>query len=179
MRARRTVRFACAAALVAALPLVGCASTRTIGEEASDAAITAKVKSRLAADPDVSAREIDVDTLDGRVRLSGVVDSRYERAEAVRVARRTEGVRAVDNDLRVGDPTLGEKLDDEVLGTRVKAALIGDGSIQARNIDVDVVAGVVTLSGEVESREQKRKAAEIASRIEGVERVYNRLVVAS
>ncbi|HEX9800480.1 MAG TPA: BON domain-containing protein [Thermoanaerobaculia bacterium] len=173
------MRFVCAAALAAALPLVGCASTRTVGEEASDAAITAKVKARLAADPDVKARRIDVDTLDGRVRLGGVVDSRTERAEAVRVASRTEGVLTVDNDLRVGDPTVGEKLDDETLGVRVKAALIVEGSVKARDIDVDVVAGVVTLSGEVESREQKQKAAEIASRIEGVERVYNRLVVAS
>jgi hyperosmotically inducible protein len=179
MRTKRWHLLVCAAAVAAALPLAGCASTRTVGEETADAAITAKVKARLAADPDVSAREIDVDTLDGRVRLNGVVDSDSERAEAVRVARGTAGVRAVDDDLRVGDPTVGEKLDDETLAVRVKAALVDAVSVKARDIDVDVVAGVVTLSGEVASREEKARAAEIANRVEGVTHVHNRLVVAS
>jgi osmotically-inducible protein OsmY len=142
-----------------------------------DADVTARVKARLATTPDVSANQIDVDTLDGRVRLSGVVDSRSERRDAERVAETTDGVRSVNNDLVVGDTTVGEKIDDKVLGARVKAALIGDAEVKARDIDVDVIAGVVTLSGEVESRAERRRAARIARDIDGVERVRNLLVV--
>jgi osmotically-inducible protein OsmY len=69
----------------------------------ADAALTAKVKAKLAADPEVAAVHIDVDTLDGVVTLSGRVSSTAVRDEADKLARDTEGVRAVVNNLVVGD----------------------------------------------------------------------------
>ena len=67
---------------------------------AEDLAITAKVKAKLAADPEVSALAIDVDTRDHVVTLSGDVPE-AQRAEAEKLARDTEGVRAVINMLGV------------------------------------------------------------------------------
>jgi osmotically-inducible protein OsmY len=72
-----------------------------VREVAADAALTAKVKARLAADPDVAAVTIDVDTLDGQVTLSGKVASPAERAEAEKLAKGTDGVLSVVNHLQV------------------------------------------------------------------------------
>jgi hyperosmotically inducible periplasmic protein len=69
---------------------------------ARDAEITASVKARLAADPDVNPFTIDVDTVDGRVTLNGTVRTDYQRQEAEDLARRTEGVVEVVNLLVVG-----------------------------------------------------------------------------
>lgn len=66
-----------------------------------DAGVTAKVKARLMADPEVNAFHIDVDTLEGRVTLSGKVENADQKAEAEKLARRTEGVREVVNQLQV------------------------------------------------------------------------------
>jgi hyperosmotically inducible periplasmic protein len=66
-----------------------------------DAWLTTKVKSKLATDMDVRARDVDVDTEDAVVTLSGVVRTRQEAEEAERLARGTEGVREVRNELRV------------------------------------------------------------------------------
>jgi osmotically-inducible protein OsmY len=66
-----------------------------------DAAISARVKARLMADPDVNAFYIDVDTIDGRVTLNGKVEEAFQRDEAARLAQRTEGVREVVNMIRV------------------------------------------------------------------------------
>lgn len=66
-----------------------------------DAAITTKVKARLAADPEVAAVHIDVDTIDGRVTLNGKVASEEQRQEAYKLAVRTEGVKEVVNLLQV------------------------------------------------------------------------------
>ena len=66
-----------------------------------DATISARVKARLAADPDVKAIHIDVDTVDGRVTLNGKVESAHQREEAEDLARRTEGVREVLNLIQV------------------------------------------------------------------------------
>jgi osmotically-inducible protein OsmY len=69
---------------------------------ADDAAITARVKAKLLADPEVRSLEIDVDTVGGVVTLNGVVASEAARAEAEKHARQTEGVRQVVNLVRVG-----------------------------------------------------------------------------
>src|SRR5688572_13953522 len=77
-----------------------------LGERAQplveDAALTARVKAKLAADPEVSAYAIDVDTVDHVVTLSGRVENDAESAEAEKLARNTEGVREVVNRLTVG-----------------------------------------------------------------------------
>lgn len=66
-----------------------------------DASITARVKARLIADPEVKSFQIDVDSLDGRVTLNGRVASAEQRDEAEKLAARTEGVREVINLIQV------------------------------------------------------------------------------
>ena len=78
-----------------------------LGREAKplldDATLTAKVKAKLAADPEVTAYTIDVDTSGAVVTLSGHVESADESAEAEKLARDTEGVQSVVNRLTVGN----------------------------------------------------------------------------
>lgn len=78
-----------------------------VGEElepfARDAEITAKIKSKLTADPEVNPFTIDVDTVNGRVTLTGVVRTEGQREEAEKHARGTEGVAEVENLLEVGE----------------------------------------------------------------------------
>jgi hyperosmotically inducible protein len=85
----------------------GCASdssTRSAGRVIDDATITAKVKAALADAPDVAARNVNVTTYRGVVQLSGFVNSSNEIARAASVARQIEGVRSVENDLKVVAP---------------------------------------------------------------------------
>jgi hyperosmotically inducible protein len=73
----------------------------TAGGVISDAALTAAVKARFLADPDISGLKIDVDTAQGVVMLSGVLRSNAERQRALSVARETTGVRSVVDELQV------------------------------------------------------------------------------
>lgn len=70
-------------------------------EVLNDAGITARVKAKLIADPEVAGAHIDVDTVDGRVTLNGKVASEDQRAEAEKLATRTEGVKQVVNLIQV------------------------------------------------------------------------------
>ena len=71
-------------------------------EQALDeAALTAKIKSKMALDDTVKALSIDVDTKGTVVTLSGSVHSEAERAKAVQLARETAGVTAVNDRLVV------------------------------------------------------------------------------
>ena len=71
-------------------------------QTASDASLTAKVKTALAADELVKARNIDVDTLRGVVTLNGMVGSAAEKERAISLAKRVEGVASVKDNLRAG-----------------------------------------------------------------------------
>jgi hyperosmotically inducible periplasmic protein len=80
----------------------------------SDPGITTAVKSKLAADDTVKAYEIDVDTADKVVTLSGMVATSAAKDQAVTIARGTNGVRDVVDHITVNStaPTTGD-LDDD------------------------------------------------------------------
>lgn len=84
---------------------LGCSSTRSVGAQIDDATITTRVKAELTGDDLVKARDIDVDTLDGVVTLSGRVHTEEESERAEELARGVTGVEDVDNRLEVGDRT--------------------------------------------------------------------------
>lgn len=67
----------------------------------NDAGITAKVKTRLAADPAINALYVNVDTSHSKVTLTGKVALEAQKTEAEKVARETEGVTDVVNLLQV------------------------------------------------------------------------------
>src|SRR5690349_15950778 len=90
-------------ALVLALGLAACSSTRTPGTQVDDAAITTAVKAKLAADGDINPFNIDVDTNEGVVTLQGRVEKEEARSKAEQLARGTDGVARVINLIKVGD----------------------------------------------------------------------------
>ncbi len=73
-----------------------------VKEETQDAAITAKVKAAIIREPELKSTQINVDTLNGDVTLSGAVETEHASARAEEVAERVEGVRSVANRLIVG-----------------------------------------------------------------------------
>jgi osmotically-inducible protein OsmY len=73
-----------------------------IGNSLDDAWIHTKITTKLIGDNDASAHEINVDVNNNVVTLRGTVDSADEKAEATRIARETEGVKSVNNQLKVG-----------------------------------------------------------------------------
>ena len=72
-----------------------------LGDTVTEAALTAKIKSKMALDDHVKARAIDVDTSGSVATLSGVVASADERKRAVQLARDTEGITRVVDKLEI------------------------------------------------------------------------------
>ena len=94
----------CAAALIGGAAAGGYyvgKDERSASRIAEDGAITSAVKSKLIVDRDVKALDVNVDTYDGVVRLSGEVRTSAQRAAAERIAREAKGVKSVKNELRV------------------------------------------------------------------------------
>jgi hyperosmotically inducible protein len=181
--------------IVAAAALaIACAQT--------DAGITTKVKSKLAADDTVKAYQIDVDTKEKVVTLSGNVESQAAKDQAVSIARGTEGVAdVVDNIMVAGgtaampgesgeavmggnapnpepDRPVGEVLDDAGITAAVKASLLADPLVGGLKIDVDTREGVVYLTSDsMKSQAEIDQAIKLARETSGVKNVESRLAV--
>lgn len=83
---------------------LGCAATQTrqsTSEYVDDSWITTKVKSEIFSEPSLKVAQVNVETYQGVVQLSGFVDSNAAMAKAVEVARTVKGVKSVKNDMRL------------------------------------------------------------------------------
>jgi hyperosmotically inducible protein len=98
----RVLKLLLAFAVLAAL-LSGCSSMQPAKVQLDDAEITTAVKAKLAADPDVSAIQVDVTTNESVVTLTGRVKTTEERQKAVQIARETNGVKRVNDLIKVGE----------------------------------------------------------------------------
>lgn len=76
-------------------------ATRAVGDAVTDTAITAEVKARLAADPDLKLLDVKVETDAGRTVLRGSAPTADARDRASRIAAEVKGVTGVDNELVV------------------------------------------------------------------------------
>ena len=70
-------------------------------DQLADSWLTTKIQAQYFADDDVKARHINVSTRDGAVVLTGSVDDRRAREQAVQIARNTDGVREVEDRLTI------------------------------------------------------------------------------
>ncbi|SOD41439.1 BON domain-containing protein [Nitrosovibrio sp. Nv4] len=151
----------------------------TVGTDVDDNVITTKVKSALLADEEVKGLDVKVETHKGEVQLSGYVDTQAQIDRAITVTRGVEGVKNVDNKmmLKTTDTTVGEKIDDGIITTKVKAALLGDSGVDGTDVAVVTRDGEVQLSGYVTDAAQIDRAAEVARGVKGVKNVVNELSV--
>lgn len=161
-------------------------AARTVKESTEDASVTAKVKAAFALSKNVPALEIDVDSRDGQVTLTGEVPTAAVKAHAGRIAFDTAGVETVDNRLLVvGDSDLegvvegNERLADLELRAMIYEKLFRDPDLLGRNFTVAVEDGVVILTGLVPSESDRAQAEAIVSSVAGVAAVDNRLRVTS
>jgi hyperosmotically inducible periplasmic protein len=163
-----------------AMLIVGCAQT--------DAGITTSVKTQLAADDVVKARNLNVDTADHVVTLRGVVMSDAEETRALEIARATTGVTSVVDEIEVtpepAAPTTGifeqpgqPAASDAGLTTAVKAKLLADATVKGLAVDVDTRNQVVTLTGTVSTQAERSRAVELATQTAGVTQVIDRITV--
>ena len=158
---------------------------RGFGEVIEDASITAAVKSKLLWSKHADGLATDVDTKNGRVTLIGKADSGAARDLAGRLALNTRGVSSVDNQLVVKAPAAkGAKaataefaknesanISDTWITTKVKSTFMYSRNVNGSDIAVNTSAGIVTLSGKVDSGAERALAIELAQNVRGVKSV--------
>ncbi|MEO8313497.1 MAG: BON domain-containing protein [Pseudomonadota bacterium] len=75
----------------------------TPGEYVDDVAITTQVKYELLESKKVDGLDVNVDVMNGKVKLTGWASNTAERAKATELARAVKGVKSVDNQIKLKD----------------------------------------------------------------------------
>ena len=158
-------------------------ASRSYGDIVDDASITAAVKSKLHWSKDIDPSAITVETNTGKVTLSGIVDTNEIKMLAERLADGTRGVVKVENNLainktpgvagmaKVSNHEQGKNLSDSWITTKIKSTYMYSNNVNSSDISVSTNAGIVTLSGKVESGVERALAIELAQNIRGVKSV--------
>jgi len=141
----------------------------------TDQQLHAAVLRRFEWSPEIHGHAVGVAVRDGIVTLSGAAGSAAEKRAAVRSAREVQGVLAVVDEIAV--PTAVGAVDDPDVAADVRAALGEHPALEAERITVGVHHQVVTLSGGVNSLEQRRAARRCAQAVLGVRAVIDELTL--
>lgn len=203
MRILSSVALSAAIALVGCTQQAGTTAATQQGSAQSNADWEQSVKNKLAADSAISGTNVDVAANADRneITLSGTVYSEPMRTAAVTDAKEARpGAEIIDKlEVKPGEvprnlytedmakqtreqakatgDKLGASLDDAWIHTKIAAKLIADTSTPSRNINIDVVNGMVTLRGIVDTPDAKAEASRVAMDTDGVKKVNNLLRV--
>jgi osmotically-inducible protein OsmY len=179
----------------------GTAESKTAVSNSSD--VEKSIKAILEADDQLRTAKISVtaDADKKEATLSGTVESEALRSKAIELAKSAQPGLTVNDKIDVkpleiartdftedlakkelekakqAGEKLGGTIEDAWLHGKILAKLVGNEKTPARNINVDVVKGVVTLRGSVSDAEQKSEAEKLAKETEGVKSVKNQLKV--
>jgi len=121
--------------------------------------------------------DINVQSRDGVVTLTGTVAEEMNRALAQGTVASLPGVKSVDNRLETKGVRAAAN-SDAWLSAKVKATLLFHRNVSAYQTEVSAENGTVTLRGKASSQAQKELTTEYAKDVEDVKRVVNRMTVA-
>ncbi len=121
---------------------------------------------------------VNVKVIEGRVTLTGKVNTADSSVDAVKLAWQPNGVREVINEIQIMDaPTLKEIWQSKWIKTQIVTKITATRDIRSLNYSVEVVGGVVYLMGIAQDIDELNTVTNIASTIKGVEKVISHVRV--
>ena len=171
---------ACAGVVVGGAATVGVAAVqeRSVGDAVDDASIEFRVKDKFLEQSDKLFTRVSVDSVEGRVLLSGTVESPDDRVDVARLTWQVEGVKEVFNEVEVRDRGgLIDYFKDVRIANELRFKMLADKEISALNYSVETVNGVIYLMGIAQDQPELERVTGHASNIKGVERVVSFVVL--
>lgn len=135
-----------------------------------------RIQKALQWEPLLHTSEIGVTAKDGVITLSGTVSCPAKKAQAEEAVKKVLGVRALVENIEISNSAPGSDNDNEI-AKQVINALQWNTEIAAEKIQVKVVSGWVTLSGEVAWKQQKETAKKAIINMIGVRGVINNIAI--
>ena len=173
---------ACAPALVGVGTAAVAASSTEKGfsTSVSDGVIKTKLSDKyLRADVDL-VQGVSISVNEGAVLLTGTVPTQDKKINATKLAWEIKGVREVVNEVSVTqNVSLKNKAKDFAAAAQLRLKIIGDGEVSSLNYSIDVVDGVVYLSGVAETEEERARVVALAQELPFAKKVVDYIILSS
>ena len=171
----------CAGAVVGVSTAAVAASTTEKGfsTSVSDGVIFTKLKDRFIQVNASLLTSADVTVNEGAVLFTGKVKTPEDKIEATKLAWEIKGVREVVNELQVTDTSsIKDIAKDLAASATLRGRMIADNDISSLNFSIDVVNGVVYLSGVASTPEERNKVISHAENLRFAQEVVNYIILA-
>ncbi len=153
---------------------------RTIGMQIDDTIMQKNLSARLALAEKKYFITIQSEVLDGRIFLSGKVDSAEEKIKITKMAWETKGVRSVENAITIkGQSNFKNTAKDIFITTQLRTALIINNKTKARNYTLETINGNIYIFGIAMDREEKKEVINEANKIYDVKEVFPSIYLAT
>ncbi len=173
---------ACAPAIVGVGTAAVAASSTEKGFSTSvaDGVIKTKLADKFLRTDVELVEKVSIAVNEGAVLLTGTISTQEKKINATRLAWEIKGVREVVNEVNVTDSaSLKTRAKDFAAAAQLRLKIIGDGEVSSLNFSIDVVDGVVYLSGVAASEEERARIIELAQELPFAKKVVDYIILSS
>ena len=145
---------------------------RTVGRIVDDEVIEKKFLFKISQIDEKYLLKINANSIDGRFILKGNVDTIDEKIKMTKIAWETEGVRSVENIIKVNDQSsLTDKAKDLLITSQFKVALIAHDEVKSNNFSFTTINKNLYIFGIARTEEERKIVINEAKAVQGVKEV--------
>ena len=151
---------------------------RSVGTVIDDATIKVKIASKLISSEENLFLNIDASVIEGRVLLTGIVNTQEIRINTVRKIWEVDGVQEVINEIEVGDKTtLTEYSKDLWINTQVRGVAAKTLGLRSLSYNFETIKGKVYVAGITSRKDQLDLLIESIKNIKGIKEIVNYVII--
>ena len=146
----------------------------------SDTVIEAKLTDKFIQNDASLVTGVESSVSNGSVLMTGKLDTQDQKILATRLAWEIKGVKEVINEIQlVSDKSIKTTAKDLAASAQLRAALIGDQEISSLNYSIDVVNGIVYLSGVAANEKERERVITHAQALRFAKKVVNYIILST
>ena len=146
----------------------------------SDTVIEAKLTDKFIQNDASFVTGVESSVSNGSVLMTGKLDTQDQKILATRLAWEIKGVKEVINEIQlVSDKSIKTTAKDLAASAQLRAALIGDQEISSLNYSIDVVNGIVYLSGVAANEKERERVIAHAQALRFAKKVVNYIILST
>ena len=151
---------------------------RTLGTQIDDSLMQKSLTARILAKDKKYFLSVKSKVLDGRIFLTGKVDSPEEKLQITKIAWETKGARSVRNDIKIKEEfNFKQSAKDILITTQLRTAIIVNKNIKATNYQIDTYKKKIYVYGIALNSEEKDLVLSEAKEILDVESVIASIIL--
>tara|TARA_B100000614_G_C14534011_1_gene487659 strand:- start:489 stop:1097 length:609 start_codon:yes stop_codon:yes gene_type:complete len=147
---------------------------RTLGRIVDDSVIEKKFLFKISQIDEKYLLKIKSKSIDGRFLLKGNVDTIQEKIEMTKIAWETDGVRSVENIIKVDDQSSWkDKAKDLLITSQFKVAIIANNNIKSNNFSFTTINKNLYIFGIARDEQERKIVINEAKSVQGVSEVIS------